>query len=38
MANLAMRGKIEAVCRAAGFVPPGISTSEMLLGEAADDP
>ncbi|HKI31252.1 MAG TPA: type II toxin-antitoxin system VapC family toxin [Gemmataceae bacterium] len=38
MANLAMRGKIEAVCRAAGFAPPGICTPEMLLGEAADDP
>ena len=38
MANAAMRGKIEAACRAAGFSPPIICTPDLLLGEAADDP
>jgi hypothetical protein len=33
IANAAVRGKIEAVCRAAGFAPPIICTPEELAGE-----
>lgn len=33
IANAAMRGRIEAVCRDAGFEPPIICTPDELLGE-----
>jgi len=37
IANAAMRGRIEAVCRDAGFEPPTICTPEELAGDDPDD-
>lgn len=37
LANAAMRGPIEAACRAAGYQPPIICTPEELLEVASDD-
>lgn len=36
IANAAMRGRIEAVCRDAGFEPPIICTPEELAGNESD--
>jgi hypothetical protein len=36
IANAMMRGRIEAVCRDAGFDPPIICTPEELAGNESD--
>jgi len=37
IANAQMRGRIEAICRDAGFEPPIICTPEELAGESDDE-
>jgi hypothetical protein len=37
IANAALRGQIESVCRTAGYEPPAICTPEELLSEEETD-